>query len=155
LQPVSQREIPILMKLHALILFLMGPLLSASTSSSPAGLWTTVDDKTGVAKSIVEIKIAEDGELTGRVVDILHSERGPNPLCTDCKGKRKNQPIKGMTILWGMEAADGVWKGGRILDPKNGKIYSCRLRLLENGDLEVRGFIGFSLIGRSQVWKRT
>ena len=61
-----------------------------------------------------------------------------------------------MEILWGMKKKkDDEWKGGEILDPKNGKTYSCRLRLKDDGKkLEVRGYIGFSLFGRSQMWLR-
>jgi uncharacterized protein (DUF2147 family) len=125
-------------------------------SASPVGLWTTIDDETGVKKSMVEIYEAEDGQLEGRVVEILHSDRGPNPRCTECKGDRKDQPILRMVILWGMRAneGEGEWTGGRILDPTNGKEYKCRLRLLPDDKLEVRGFIGFSLLGRSQEWQR-
>lgn len=119
------------------------------------GEWRTIDDVTGKTKSIVRIERTADGEYEGTVIEILHSDRGPNPLCDDCKGERKGQPVKGMVILWGLkEAKKQQYKGGEILDPKNGKIYKAKLKLLEDGDLQVRGFIGFSLLGRSQVWKR-
>ena len=72
----------------------------ASAADSPAGRWQTIDDETGKPKSIVEIQQAADGSLTGKVVEILQSDHGPNPLCTECEGERKDQPITGMTILW-------------------------------------------------------
>jgi uncharacterized protein (DUF2147 family) len=60
-----------------------------------------------------------------------------------------------MTIMWGMKKNGDEWSGGQILDPKNGKVYGCRMHLTDNGQkLEVRGFIGFSLLGRTQVWDR-
>jgi uncharacterized protein (DUF2147 family) len=119
------------------------------------GDWRTIDDVTGKTKSVVRIVKMVDDEYEGQVIEILHSDRGPNPLCDDCKGERKGQPIKGMVILWGLkETKENRYKGGEILDPKNGKIYKAKLKLREDGDLEVRGFIGFSLLGRSQVWKR-
>lgn len=121
---------------------------------TPAGVWKTIDDKTGQAKSIVEIS-EQNGELTGKVVKVLQSEQGPNPICKECDGERKNQPVTGMTIIWGMKKDGDVWSGGKILDPKNGKIYGCKMHVIEGGNkLEVRGFIGFSFLGRTQVWER-
>lgn len=75
----------------------------ASAADSPAGRWQTIDDETGKPKSIVEIQQAADGSLTGKVVEILQSDHGPNPLCTECEGERKDQPITGMTILWDLK----------------------------------------------------
>ena len=133
-------------------ILLLGSSLAAA--SPITGNWRTIDDESGKAESIVRLYLNEAGELEGQVMEILHSERGPNPLCEKCPGERKGQPVKGMVILWGLEnAGDGLWKGGKILDPKTGKVYKAKLRLREDGHLEVRGFIGFSLLGRTQVWK--
>ena len=126
----------------------------AADTSSPAGVWKTIDDKTGEAKSLVEI-VEQNGELTGKVKQVLKSDQGPNPICKECEGERKDQPVTGMTILWGMKKDGDTWKGGKILDPKDGKIYGCKIQLADNGQkLEVRGFIGFSLLGRTQTWVR-
>jgi uncharacterized protein (DUF2147 family) len=136
----------------AAVLFLSSRAFAADTS--PVGVWKTIDDKTGQAKSIVEITEA-DGELAGKVTQVLQSDQGPNPICKECEGERKNQPITGMTIIWGMKQDGDTWSGGKILDPKNGKIYGCKMHLTDGGrKLEVRGFVGFSLLGRSQVWER-
>jgi uncharacterized protein (DUF2147 family) len=125
-----------------------------AADASPAGVWKTIDDKTGQPKSIVEIT-ETNGELTGKVKEVLQSDQGPNPICKECEGERKNQPVTGMTIIWGMKKDGEAWSGGKILDPKNGKVYGCKMRLTDGGQkLEVRGFIGFSLLGRSQVWER-
>jgi len=130
---------------------LAGTFLQAGTV---IGDWKTIDDETGVTKSIVRISQNADGELEGQVIEILHSEQGPNPVCKECPGDRKGKPIKGMVILWGLkESGENSWKGGEILDPKKGKIYRAKLSLRDDGKLEVRGFIGFSLIGRTQVWE--
>ena len=132
-------------------------ILSAATSAHAAdvvGRWKTIDDETGKAKSIVQI-FSDAGEIKGKIVKLINPD--PKRLnCTKCKGPRKNKPIVGMEILWGMKKKkDDEWKGGEILDPKNGKTYSCRLRLKDDGKkLEVRGYIGFSLFGRSQMWLR-
>jgi len=128
---------------------------TASTSSSPVGHWTTIDDKTDKPKSVVEIYEAKDGSLAGRVTEILQSDRGPNPVCDKCSGERKNKPVKGMVILWGIKQKGGTWEGGQILDPASGKVYSVKVTPVENGrKLEVRGFMGFSLLGRTQTWNR-
>ena len=144
-------------KLLALLLTL--PMLALSSlalaQSSPVGTWTTVDDETKKPKSIVEIYEARDGTLAGRVSEILHSDRGPDPVCDKCTGERRNKPIKGMVILWGVKKKGDTWEGGKILDPATGKIYSVKVRPVNGGSkLDVRGFIGFSLLGRSQTWIR-
>lgn len=139
------------------LLLLLFPLLTVSllnAAPAVAGKWRTIDDETGKTKSIVHIYETASGAIEGKVVEILHSDRGPNPVCDKCKGERKDQPIKGMVILWGLEEASPTsWKGGEILDPTKGKIYKAKLKLRDDGKLEVRGFIGFSLLGRTQVWE--
>mgnify|MGYP003575583694 FL=1 len=127
----------------------------AAAPSSPVGQWTTIDDKTQKPKSVVEIYEAKDGSLAGRVTEILQSDRGPNPLCDKCSGDRKGKPVKGMVILWGIKQKGEVWEGGQILDPASGKVYSVKVTPVDNGQkLEVRGFMGFSLLGRTQTWNR-
>ena len=145
-----------------LALLLAAPLTAASfagfaqsADQSPVGNWTTIDDKTGRPKSIVEIYQAEDGTLAGRVSEVLQSDRGPNPVCDKCSGDRKDQPVKGMVILWGLRRDGDIWEDGQILDPATGKIYSAKLTPAADGrKLEVRGFVGFSLLGRTQTWIR-
>jgi uncharacterized protein (DUF2147 family) len=142
------------MKTILVTLFLT--MLTASTYAdtlSPEGHWVTIDDDTGEAKSHVTIWM-EDGELKGRIDKLIDPEE-PNPVCEACKGKRKNQPIEGMTFIWGLSEDGKEWNGGYILDPGNGKEYKAKIKVTEKGQkLEVRGFIGFSLIGRTQVWNR-
>ena len=74
----------------------------AADATSPAGVWMTIDDTTHKPKSVVEIA-EQNGELTGKVRQVLQSEQGPNPICKECEGERKNQPVTGMTIIWGMK----------------------------------------------------
>lgn len=147
--PLKQRSMSLIRILFILTLF---PI--ALQAGSIVGNWRTIDDVTGKTKSIVKIYKTDHGDFEGLVSKIIHSDLGPNPVCEKCKGERHNQPIEGMVILWGLEQ-DGEedWKGGEILDPKNGKIYKAKLHLREDGKLEVRGFIGFALIGRTQVWE--
>lgn len=143
--------------LQALIFAL--PLAFSSlgfAADSPAGRWQTIDDETGKPKSIVEIQQADDGTLSGKVAQILQSDHGPNPLCTECEGERKNQPITGMTILWDLKPdGEQAWNDGTILDPSKGKTYRAKAKLLEGGNkLEVRGYIGIEALGRTQTWIR-
>ena len=121
---------------------------------SPIGTWKTFDDKSGRPKSIVRIT-EQDGELSGKVLQVLESPEGPHPLCRSCEGERKDQPVEGMTILWGAKKDGASWSAGQILDPENGKIYHVVLTPLDGGQkLEVHGYIGISVIGRSQTWQR-
>ena len=139
----------------ALALALVASALPAfAATDSPVGKWKTIDDKTHEVKSIVEIT-ENGGVLEGKVLQVLKSTHGPHPVCAECDGERKNKPIEGMTILWGLRKDGDEWSGGQILDPSKGKIYKLTLKL-ENGGrkLDVHGYIGFSLIGRSQEWVR-
>ena len=135
------------------ILMLASSLVTAA--GSPVGVWRSIDDKTKQERSIIRIT-EENGELKG-VVEKIFDQPGDDPahLCKDCKDERKDKPIIGMAILWGLKKDGDAWAGGEILDPKNGKIYRCKITLSDNGkSLNVRGFIGISLIGRSQTWLR-
>jgi uncharacterized protein (DUF2147 family) len=127
----------------------------AAQAASPVGVWRTIDDETGKERSIIRIT-ETNGELQG-VVEQIRDFPGDDPkhLCDKCKGERKDKPIVGMTILWGLKQNGNEWSGGEILDPKKGKIYRCKLTPSEDGkQLNVRGYIGISLIGRSQTWHR-
>jgi len=123
--------------------------------NSPTGLWKTIDDKTGKERSSVRIT-ETNGVFEGRV-EKIYDQPGDDPqhLCKECEGERKDKPIIGMTILWGLKKDGEQYAGGEILDPKNGSIYRAKMKLLDGGKkLEVRGFIGVSLFGRSQTWLR-
>ncbi|MDQ6765010.1 MAG: DUF2147 domain-containing protein [Verrucomicrobiota bacterium] len=141
--------------LIAALLILSVAQMSAAASDSPAGIWKSIDDETGHPKSIIQISEQQGGELTAKVVRILESDRGPHPVCSACRGDRKDKPIEGMTIMWGVRKNGNVWDGGRILDPQIGKTYSVKLALTDSGrKLDVHGYLGISLLGRSQTWVR-
>lgn len=134
-----------------LLLFITGIFLYAQ---SPVGFWKTIDDETGKEKSIVEIYEVDKGKLEGKVVKILTPGK-EDATCINCKGDKKDKPITGMIILWDLEGSGDNWKGGKILDPNNGKTYKCKLSLKDENTLDVRGFLGISLLGRTQTWYRT
>jgi uncharacterized protein (DUF2147 family) len=123
---------------------------------SPVGYWKTIDDVTGKPKSVLQITQQSDGSLSGRIVKIWPKPgKDENEVCEACKGDKHNQRIVGMVIMTGLKQGDTQWEGGEILDPSNGKTYNCNIRVVDNGaKLNVRGYIGFSLLGRTQTWLR-
>lgn len=122
------------------------------SAQSIIGKWKTIDDATGKEKSIVEI-YKQDQKYYGKIVELLNPS-SENPLCEKCSGDRKNKPITGMVFLTDMQEKAGEFSGGKILDPQSGKEYKCTIKLNGDDKLDVRGFVGISLIGRTQVWSR-
>ncbi|MDM1548890.1 MULTISPECIES: DUF2147 domain-containing protein [Empedobacter] len=127
-------------------------LTSLMYAQSPIGIWKTIDDETKQAKSYVEI-FEKDGKLYGKVTKILTKGK-EDAKCTDCSGALKNKPILGMQILSGLKKDGKEWNGGKIIDPNSGKEYKAKMSLNGNDKLDVRGFIGISLVGRTQTWQR-
>jgi len=128
----------------------------ALAQSSPAGTWKTIDDTTGKPRGVIEIT-EKDGVYNGRLVKSLVEPADSKPkVCDKCTDARKDQPIVGMTLLTGLrKSGENEWAGGEILDPETGKLYKCKMALADDGKkLNVRGFIGISLIGRTQTWER-
>jgi|ERR1700735_759968 uncharacterized protein (DUF2147 family) len=124
-------------------------------TASPTGLWQTIDDKTGQPKAVVQIAQDSDGTLNGKILTGLGDNKDPTRRCTACTDSRKDQLMQGMTIINGMKPDSDGWDGGQILDPENGKLYKCKMHLEDGGQkLVVRGYIGVSLLGRSQTWIR-
>lgn len=66
----------------------------------------------------------------------------------------KTRPILGLEILKNLAYAEGTWEGGSIYDPKSGNTYSCKMTMKGNDQLSIRGYLGFSFIGRTDVWSR-
>jgi uncharacterized protein (DUF2147 family) len=119
-------------------------------SSSPVGRWTTIDDKTGEKKADIELSL-NHGVLYGTIVR-RYMKPGDPERCIDCPGRFKDQPIQGLRFIWGLkEQKDGSWAGGKLIDPKTGKIYHLKM-VVEKEQLHVRGYIGVPLLGRTQVW---
>jgi uncharacterized protein (DUF2147 family) len=127
---------------------------AALAQMTPVGVWQSVDDKTGEAKS--QIRIAESGgALTGRIEKLLRKDAKPDAVCDECTDDRKGKALVGLEIIRGAKKAEGreAWEDGKILDPENGKTYTLRLTPIEGGKkLEVRGSV-FG-IGRTQTWAR-
>lgn len=125
----------------------------AGDPSSPVGEWRTIDDSTNTPKALVKI-VERDGLLFGVVEKSLLQKPG-HKTCDDCTDDRRGKPILGMDIIRGLRKDGDSWGGGTILDPESGKVYHCTLTLRDGGQrLGVRGYIGVSLFGRTQVWER-
>ena len=137
----------------ALLLALAAPL--AMAQATPVGLWKTIDDKTGTEKS--QVRIVENGGVySGRIEKLLAPDAKQDAVCEKCGGDRKGKPIVGLEIIRGVKKADdNTWDGGTILDPAEGKEYKVRLQPADGGKkLDVRGYIGLPMLGRTQTWVR-
>ena len=134
-------------------------LLIASTAlaeaPTPQGRWTTIDDETKKPKSVVTL-YEENGKLYGKIEKLFRAPtEEQNPVCDKCEGELKDKPIIGMVILRDLVKDGDEWSGGTVLDPGNGKTYKCLVAVEDGGKkLKVRGYIGFSLLGRTQYWVR-
>ncbi len=128
----------------------------AQAQTTPAGLWKTIDDDGKTEKSLVRI-VDTAGVLSGKVEKIFDATK-QDAKCEECSDARKGQPVLGLTIIQGVKAnagEAGLWDGGEILDPNNGKTYKVRLKPVNGGKtLEVRGYIGMPMLGRTQTWQR-
>lgn len=140
---------------HVLCVFLLCVAhIAFAANTTPAGLWKTIDDNTGKPRSL--IRITENNGEYSAVIEkgLLPTDTG-EAVCDKCTDERKGKRIIGMTIVKGIKQKDEHFEGGEILDPDNGKTYRCKMKLDQTGNkLEVRGFIGISLFGRSQTWLR-
>ena len=127
-------------------------LVNSYQTSQIEGVWITQDDETGKKKSEV-LLYKNEGKLYGKILNLL-LEEDKGKLCVNCKGENKNLAIEGMVIVEGLKLNGKTWEGGTILDPKSGKTYSCYITFDNVNTLKVRGYIGFSLLGRTQKWIR-
>ena len=129
---------------------------TAMAQANPAGLWRTIDDETKQEKSLVRITDAS-GVLSGKVEKVADPAKA-NAVCEACTDERKGKPVVGMTIIRNAkQSADDKehWEGGEILDPNNGKTYKVRLTPKDGGkSLDVRGYVGAPMLGRTQTWVR-
>jgi len=128
----------------------------AFAQATPAGLWKTIDDETKAEKSLV--RVTESGGVYSAKIEKLMDPSKQDAKCDKCSDERKDQPILGMTILRKVTKNAGdaeLWDGGEILDPNNGKTYKVRLKPIDGGKkLEVRGYVGMPMLGRTQTWLR-
>ena len=125
-----------------------------SQATDPAiGVWRTIDDKTNQPASLIKIEEA-NGLLQGTIIKTFPAP-GETPLvyCNLCKDDRKDKPLIGMKIMSDLKQdGAGTWSDGKILDPKNGETYKVKVATEDGKKMDVRGYIGIPLLGRTQVW---
>ncbi|MEL6865992.1 MAG: DUF2147 domain-containing protein [Bacteroidota bacterium] len=141
------------MKMPAFLLALALCLMSYPSliaQDNIVGIWKTVNEE-GETESHVEI-FEKSGKFYGKVVKLISAEEGS--ICDKCPDEKKDQPILGLEILWGLKSYKDYWSYGKIMDPNNGKTYKCSIWLKSPDQLTVRGYIGISALGRSQTWYR-
>jgi uncharacterized protein (DUF2147 family) len=138
------------MRIKALLFFIL--FIQVSYGQTIFGRWKTIDDLNGKEKGIVEI-YEYKGKVYGRVIEIFEADK-KHLKCEKCEGDDHNKPILGMNIIRGLKKNGDMYDGGKIIDPKNGKSYHCKITLEGKDKLVVRGYIGISLFGRSQTWIR-
>lgn len=134
-----------------ILLFVLGGWCTTQAQSI-VGKWKTFDDQTGDAKSIVEIS-EKGGKYQGKVVEILNPAKKKSK-CEKCPGEDKGKPIEGLTIIKNLTKKGEEYTGGTIIDPQSGKEYKCSIKNNGGDRLEVRGYVGISLIGRTQTWTK-
>jgi len=133
------------------IIILLSGFYSISNAQSIIGEWETFDDLTGDKLSVVEIYNINNiyfGKITHLFEDPLDS------VCDECTDDNHNKPIVGLVIIKNLIKDDDEYNEGTILDPNNGKSYKCYLELIGDNKLKLRGYIGFSILGRTQYWQR-
>jgi uncharacterized protein (DUF2147 family) len=151
------------MKLSSLMLMLVSAAVSvgASVISVPAaepsavGLWEQVDEKSGKPESWFRIQ-EKNGVYEGTIVKIFFKPgEDPNWVCDKCEGDERGRPVLGLALIKGMQRTGTSYENGTIMDPRDGSVYSALMKIAPDGQkLEVRGFLGISLLGRSQIWNR-
>ena len=136
-------------KIAPLLFLLLIPLISFAQTIT--GEWESYDDETQEKKALIEIYKTNE-RYFAKIVKSYISD--PNTTCENCKGDKKGKPIAGLVIIENLKKDGDEYNGGTIMDPENGKTYKCYLELMNNGKLKVRGYLGFSLLGRTQYWRR-
>jgi uncharacterized protein (DUF2147 family) len=137
------------------VLFGAASLPLRAADQSAVGLWEQVDEKSGKPESW--FRIAEkNGIYEGTIVKMfLKPGEDPNWACDKCEGDERGKPVLGLALIKGMHRNGNLYESGTIMDPRDGSVYKAKMTLSEDGKtLEVRGFLGFSLLGRSQYWNR-
>ena len=124
--------------------------------STPVGVWKTIDDKTKTEKAQIRITEA-GGVLSGKIEKLLAADAKQDGVCDKCADDRKDKPMIGLEVVRGVKRgeAENTWEGGTILDAAEGKIYKVRMQPADGGKkLEVRGYVGMPMLGRTQTWIR-
>ena len=131
---------------------LLVAISTAINAQTIFGKWNSKNDDTGEIDSVIEI-YEKNGKAYAKVVKVMDPDR-QDVVCDLCEGDKKDQKILGMNNLDGLEKDDDEWSGGTIVDPRNGKVYKCYIKLENANKLKIRGYIGFALLGKTKYWER-
>ena len=134
-----------------LLLFAIFILSLTANAQSIIGKWVTYDDETNEKKGLVEI-YQKNQKYFAKIIKTYQGEKGA--VCEACEGDKKNQPIIGLVVIEGLVKDGAEYNDGTVLDPESGDVYSCYLELVNKNKLKIRGYLGFSLFGRTQYWRR-
>lgn len=147
------KHLPVIMVLLVFAIILNPLSVLSQESDAVLGVWLTQDKD-----SKVEI-YKKNNKYHGKIVWLKEPNKNGKPKVDDKNPdeKKRDRPIMGLVIMTNfVYDEDFVWEDGEIYDPKNGKTYSCKMTLSKDKNtLDVRGFIGISLIGRTAVWTRS
>ena len=137
--------------------FILFSLSHFAFAQDITGIWQSVDDLTGAPKGQIEITQEANGTFTGKIIKITpRTGYTPKELCTGCPVPYTNKPILGLNVITKLKhKKESTYTGGKILDPNSGRMYSLTAKLSSNGQrLHLRGYVGVSVLGRSQIWIR-
>jgi uncharacterized protein (DUF2147 family) len=135
-----------------LVLFVLSCLgtTGLSESVSPLGLWENEDATFQIFKN--------NGKLSARIVALKVPKTPEGKEKTDIYNPdpaKRSAPVIGLVFMSGfVKKSDTRWDGGTIYDPRSGNTYSCFMELETPEKIKVRGFIGVSLLGRTEYWSR-
>ena len=151
------------MKLSLQRLLVVGAIIAFSAANVPlraaeptaVGLWEQVDEKSGKPESWFKIT-ERNGAYEGNIVKIFFKPgEDENWVCDKCEGAERGKPVLGLALIKSMQRNGTSYENGTIMDPRDGAVYRALMKLSPDGQkLEVRGYLGISLFGRSQVWNR-
>ena len=117
-------------------IFLLIAFSSTMNAQTIFGNWLSKNKDTGTIDSVIKV-YKKDGKVVAKIIEIKDTSR-QDAVCELCEGRNKNKPILGLIILTGIEKQDDEWSGGTILDPRNGKVYQCYIKLVKPNKLKIK-----------------